>query len=155
MRRYKSLGRDYGTASFWMLDCGSGITPERLEAYYSDPAMGIVGSTFWYYDAGCAAWDSDLGDDFRANFKTDIPTVIVHGTWDTSTPFENALELVPYFQNCKFIPLMRGPHGAIRAALEVSEEFKRGILIFAETGDMSELQDEVEMPPVKWVVPEI
>jgi len=26
---------------------------------------------------------------------------------------------------------------------------------FAGTGDMSDLPDEVEMPPVKWIVPEL
>ena len=107
----------------------------------------------WGYTAGCSVWGSDLGDEFRQNFEIDIPTVIVHGTWDTSTPYENALELVPYFKNSKFIPVTRGPHGAIRAAFRVSEQFKQGIMKFAETGDMSGLPDKVEMPPVKWVIP--
>ncbi|MEE9464179.1 MAG: hypothetical protein V3W14_01220, partial [Candidatus Neomarinimicrobiota bacterium] len=71
----------------------------------------------------------------------------------TSTPYENALELVPYFRNSKFIPVNRGPHGAIRAAMRSSEQFNKGIMRFAETGDMSELPDKVEMPPVEWAVP--
>ena len=108
----------------------------------------------WGYTAGCSVWGSDLGDEFRQNFETDIPTVIVQGTWDTSTPYENALELAPYFKNSKFIPVNRGPHGALIAALRVSEQFRKGIMKFAETGDMSELPDKVEMPPVEWIIPE-
>ena len=50
--------------------------------------------------------------------------------------------------------MIRGPHGAIRAALRVSEKFRKGIMHFAATGDMSDLPDKVEMPPVKWIVPE-
>ena len=136
-----------------MLDCGSGITAKRLAEYEANPAQKIIGSTYWGYAAGCSVWGSDLGDGFRQNFETDIPTVIVHGTWDTSTPYENALELVPYFKNSKFIPLARGPHGAIRAARRVNEPFDKAILKFAATGDMTELPDEMEMPPVEWIIP--
>ena len=107
----------------------------------------------WGYIEGCPAWNSDLGDGFRQNFETEIPTVIAHGTWDTSTPYENALELVPYFKNSKFIPVIRGPHGAIQAAMNASPEFRAGILHFAATGDASRLPDEVTMPPVQFSVP--
>ncbi|MFC2161423.1 alpha/beta fold hydrolase [Acidobacteriota bacterium] len=153
--RYNNPQRNFNTASFWMLDSGSGITAERLAIFEADPAQKIIGSTYWAYAAGSPVWESDLGDEFRQNFETEIPTVIVHGTWDTSTPFENALELVPYFKNSKFIPLERGPHGAIRAALEVNEQFKKGIYKFAASGDMSGLPDKMEMPKVKWVIPDV
>jgi len=151
--RYNNSGLSFRTASYWMFDCGSGITAKRLAEYNADSALDIIGSTYWSYASGCSVWDSDLGDDFRQNFETDIPTVIVHGTWDTSTPYENALELVPYFKNSKFIPLKRGPHGAIQAAMKVNEQFKKGIMKFAETGNMSELPDKMELPPVKWIIP--
>lgn len=154
VRRYQNSGRSFRTASYWMLDCGSGITQERLAEYKAEPAVKITGLGSWDYMVGCPVWGSDLGDEFRQNFETDIPTVIVQGTWDTSTPYENALELAPYFKNSRFIPVIRGPHGAIRAALRVSEKFRKGIMHFAATGDMSDLPDKVEMPPVKWIVPE-
>jgi len=141
------------TASYFMLDCGSGITPRRLAEYRSDPAVALIGLLNWNYLAGCAVWGSDLGDAFRQNFETDIPTVIVHGTWDTSTPYENALELLPYFKRSKFVTVVRGPHGAIRAAREVSQRFDEGILRFAATGDWSGLPDSVELPRAKWVIP--
>ncbi len=155
VREYQNNERSFRTASYWMLDCGSGITPKRLAEYKADPAVKIIGLGSWDYLAGCSVWGSDLGDEFRQNFETDIPTVIVHGTWDTSTPYENALELVPYFKKSKFVPVIRGPHGAIRAAMRVSENFRKGIMHFAATGNMSDLPDEVEMPTVKWIVPEL
>ncbi len=146
-------GRNYRTASYFVLDCGSGITPERLAEYDADPASGFLGRMNWGYRAGCPVWDSDLGNEFRQNFETEIPTVIVHGTWDTSTPYENALELIPFFKNSKFIPVLRGPHGSIVAARRASNEFDRGILHFATTGDWSMLPDTVEMPGPDWVTP--
>ncbi len=83
-----------------------------------------------------------------------VPTVIVQGTWDTSTPYENALELVPCFKTSKFIPVIRDPHGAIVAAMETSVQFREGIMRFAASGDMSGLPDLVEMPPVEWTIPD-
>ena len=146
--------RSFRTASYYMLDHGSGITPEREAELKADPAVKILGDINSNYTITREIWGSDLGDEFRENFETDIPTVIVHGTWDTSTPFENALELVPFFKNSKFIPVIRGPHGAINAAMRASEEFRRGIFHFAATGDMSGLPDEVKMPAVDWIIPE-
>ena len=152
-RQSRNRGRNFRTASFFMLDCGSGITQERLAEQSADPAMSILSRMNWGYIAGCPVWESDLGDGFRQNFETEIPTVIAHGTWDTSTPYENALELVPYFKNSKFIPVIRGPHGAIQAAMRASEVFRAGILHFAATGDTSQLPDTVNMPPAMWSVP--
>jgi pimeloyl-ACP methyl ester carboxylesterase len=153
VRQSASDDRYFRSASYFMLDCGSGITPERLAEYDADPAVELIGMLNQGYRAGCSVWPADLGDDFRQNFETDIPTVIAQGTWDTSTPFENALELLPFFTNSKFIPVIRGPHGAIRAARRASEEFNRGVLHFAATGDWSLLPDEVEMPRPEWTVP--
>jgi pimeloyl-ACP methyl ester carboxylesterase len=153
-RQASTDARGFRTASYFMLDCGSGITTRRLAEYDGDPAMKILARMNWGYVAGCPVWGSDLGDGFRQNFETPIPTVIVHGTWDTSTPYENAVELVPYFTNSKFIPVIRGPHGAIQAAMRVSDEFRRGILHFAASGDTSRLPDRVTMPSVRWMIPD-
>ncbi len=153
LRRAAGSGRSIRTASYFMLDCGSGITAQRLAEYDSDPAAEILAPMNTGYVFGCPVWGSDLGDDFRQNFETEIPTVIVHGTWDTSTPYENAVELVPYFKNSKFITVKRGPHGAIQAAMRQSVPFREGIMHFAKTGDDSRLPDEVTMPPVRWSVP--
>ena len=146
--------RSFRTASYYMLDHGSGITPEREAELKADPAVKILGDINSNYTITREIWGSDLGDEFRENLETEIPTVIIHGTWDTSTPFENALELVPFFKNCKFIPVIRGPHGAINAAMRASEKFRKGIFHFAATGDMSGLPDEVKMPAVDWIIPD-
>jgi pimeloyl-ACP methyl ester carboxylesterase len=143
------------TASFFMLDCGSGITPKRLGEYQADPAVDLIGMLGWEYFAGCPVWESDLGDEFRQNFTTDIPTVIVHGTWDTSTPWENAVELEPYFTSSKLIPVIRGPHPALFAAMEASPEFTKAIFEFAATGDFSSLPDQFEMPAEEWLIPDV
>lgn len=150
---YKDKSRRYRTASYWMLDCGSGITASRMAEYNADPATDIFTQLSWHYKNGCSLWGSDLGDDFRQNFETAIPTVITQGTWDTSTPYENAVELVPYFTDSKFVTVNRGHHGTINQASRISESYRKALHRFAETGDFSTLQDTVVVPIPEWTMP--
>lgn len=150
---YADESRVFKTASFWMLDCGSGITPERLKEHESDPAMNLLPHFAWRYKKGCEVWESDMGEAYRENFYTDIPTVIVQGTWDTSTPYENAVELVPFFRQSKFITSHRGSHGTIRQAFRHSKAFKKALFKFAETGDISGLPENLEIPIPEWTLP--
>jgi pimeloyl-ACP methyl ester carboxylesterase len=145
--------RDLPTASFFMLDCGSGISPARLARLRGDPAARLVGDLSWWYQSACAAWDADLGEEFRAGFVSDVPTVIVQGTWDTNTPFENALELLPSFRDARFIPVEGGSHGALEEALDHSEDFRRALFAFVATGERAALPEEVRLPPLDWAGP--
>ena len=146
-------GRDFPTASFFMLDCGSGITAEREAQLNSDPGQAVVGNLGRLYQTNCPVWEADLGDAFRENFDTEIPTVIVHGTYDISTPLENAEELVPHFKNSRFVLVNGGSHGAIWEAMDHAEEFRAALMSYLSTGDMSALPDEVDLPPIAWLAP--
>lgn len=139
------------TAAFFMLDCGSGISGVRLERLLSDPGAEVVGPLGAFYEAICPVWDADLGEDFRAGFVTDIPTVIVHGDWDLSTPLENALELRPSFRSHRFVLVKRGTHGALGEALAHSSEFRDGLTRFLATGDWSDVPETVTLSAVEWV----
>ncbi len=155
LARSRFRGRQFSTASYWMLDSGSGITDRRRAEFESDPAMDIIGNTFWNYSAGSPVWETDLGDEFRSNFKTDIPTVIVHGTWDTSTPYENAVELAPFFENSKFITVQRGSHDALVEAYREEDGFRTAVMKFVASGDMSDLPDQIELPVPRFARPKL
>ena len=145
---FRQLG--FPTAAYFMFDCGSGISGLRLEQLLSDPAAKVVGDP-WWYQTTCPAWDADLGDGFRENFDTEIPTVVVHGNWDTSTPLENALELLPHFKERRFVLVVRGTHGALGEARNVSPKFRTALDEFIATGDMSRLPEVVTLPEVDWL----
>ncbi len=145
---------EYRTASFFMLDCGSGITPARLARFKADSARFLVGDRTTYYQASCPAFDADLGDGFRANFDTSIPTVIVQGTWDVSTPYENAVELAPHFKHSRFVTVEGGSHGALREALMADSAFARGLWEFVRSGSLAGIPERVALPPPAWVVPD-
>lgn len=142
------------SAAYFMLDCSSGITPERERRLVSDPAREVVGEQNRFYRATCPVWDADLGDAFRTEFETAIPTVVVHGSWDLATPLENALELLPRFRDHTFVRVERGSHGALDEALGESGTFRRAVAAFLATGDRSGLPDRLELPEPDWVGPE-
>ncbi|MEO0558581.1 MAG: alpha/beta fold hydrolase [Bacteroidota bacterium] len=143
-------------AAFYQLDCGSGITAERRERYLQSAGMAIVGDVGRFYDVECAAWDADLGDDFRTGFVTDIPTVLIHGTWDANTPYSNALELLPSFQNHHFMTLEGGSHGALWEAIESEEGLEESLIHWMATGNTDPLPKRVQiplLPSVEWRAP--
>lgn len=145
--------RAWRTASFFMLDCASGITPEREAQIRQDPAVDVLGPIGWDYQVGCPVWNIDLGNEFRKNFETGIPTLIVQGTWDVSTPMENALELAPFFKNSKLVLVHGGSHGALQDAMDFSADFRAAVMKFTLSGDMSDLPGEVTLPPIEWEIP--
>ena len=101
------------------------------------------------------AWGGDLGDEFRKNFETHIPTVITQGDYDVSTPMENSLELAPFFKKGRLIIVHGGSHPALDDAMDASATFKEAILSFARAGETSGLPNEIQLPPIQWVVPKI
>lgn len=141
------------SASFFMLDCGSGISPERDKRYKFDPAKSLLGEINWYYRGGCGVWNSDVGDDFRKGFSTDIPTLIIQGDWDLSTPIENAYEILPMFKNKHFVRVKRGSHSVLFRLFYRSETFRKLILEFFRSGDTSGLPAEMERSQMDWVLP--
>lgn len=145
----------FRTASYFMLDCGSGITPGRREQLLKDSATALVGPLGFNYRMACPVWDIDLGDAFRKNFETNVPTVIAQGDYDVSTPLENALELAPFFKNSRLIIVRGGSHPALDDAMDAAPEFARAVLTFARTGDMSNLPREVRLPPIRWEIPTV
>lgn len=142
------------TASFFMLDCSSGVSEERRERLNSDPANWLLGNPSIFYQMACRAWDADLGDEFRTGFSSDVPTAIVHGDWDISTPYDNAVELAPAFSRGKLVTVVGGSHGALREAYEEGEGFREALFTFLRTGDLDALPDKVVLPEIAWEVPE-
>jgi pimeloyl-ACP methyl ester carboxylesterase len=141
-------------AAFFLLDCASGISAGRERELLADPAAEILGPPAWFYRVACPVWDVDLGDDFRTAFRTHVPTLVVHGDWDLSTPYRNAVELMLAFGNGRLVTVARGTHGALEEAMEASDAFREAVVGFLRTGDTSGVPERVELPPVDWVVPE-
>ena len=142
----------YGIGAIDLLECSSGGTAKRIEQIERDPATELLG-TLRYQLAACREWDADIGDQYRRNFDTQIPTVVVHGTWDLSTPYENALELMPHLKRGKLVTVLEGSHGALAEAQAADRSFADAVEAFLRTGSTAALTDTVRLAKIAWMVP--
>ena len=150
----RRLSRPKRTASYFLLDNASGISENRKRQLDADPAAYLLGDINGIYRSSSPVWEINLGDDFRLNFDTDIPTLLVHGTWDVSTPFENARQLAPHFRQGKLVEIIGGSHGAFNEAVRSSRDFKNAWIRFVRSGDLSGMPEKVTLPAIRWKLPQ-
>ena len=98
----------------YSMDCASGISRRRLAHVRTEPARALLGNPSLEYEVVCPIWPAqDLGESFRSNVVSPIPTVIIHGTWDMSTPIENARDAASSLANVHLVEVIGGNHGAL------------------------------------------
>ena len=131
-----------------LIDTSLGVSPARERLLRTDPAAGILGlGAFETYIDSAADWPTpDLGDEFRSALPSKIPVMFVHGDWDTSTPLDNALALLPYFRNSHLTIVHRGSHGARKEALDYSAPLLEKVIEFLKTGELDGIPVEVTLP---------
>src|SRR5262245_20437061 len=84
-----------GSAMSFMMDCFSGISPERQRQIAREAKETLLGDLmdFPFLDV-CDAWGKpDLGEDFRKPVKSAVPALFISGTLDVRTPVSNAEEV--------------------------------------------------------------
>ena len=101
-----NLTRDsVGSAMSYMMDCASGQTTERRERIAREARVTLLEdlSNFPFPEV-CQEWKApDLGADFRAPVKSDVPVLFISGTLDARTPVSNAEEYRKGFSNSTHI----------------------------------------------------
>ncbi len=141
----------------YMMDCASGISPTRAERYRRHPARKILGDINFEYRHLCDIWleaggdaeEADLGAGFRAPVTVDVPTLLIHGTWDTSTPIGNAREVAAALPRSHLLEVITGNHGALYNLYShwpPAWDMVRRFL----SGEVSRLPTSVTLPPVKF-----
>lgn len=139
-----------------LADSSLGVSAEREHRLRTDPAIALLGT--WNFEANIASapdWPTrDMGDAVRKPIPSDIPVVFVHGDWDTSTPIDNTLGLLPYFRNGHAILVHRGGHDGTMYQLRNDDAAKRAVYDFLETGATKGLPVEVTLPLPKFAVPD-
>ncbi|MGH9768430.1 MAG: alpha/beta hydrolase [Blastocatellia bacterium] len=84
-----------GSAMSFMMDCYSGMAPERRRQIAREAKETLLGDImdFPFLDV-CDAWGSpDLGEDFRKPVRSTVPALFISGTLDVRTPVSNAEEV--------------------------------------------------------------
>jgi len=94
------------------MDCASYATPQRLSRNQAAAADALLGYTIDFpMPGGCEVEGLPrLDDSFRAELKTDIPTLFVSGTLDGRTPVSNAEEVALGFSNYQHLIIDRAAH---------------------------------------------
>lgn len=139
-----------------LADSSLGVSAEREHRLRTDPAVALLGT--WNFEANIASapdWPTrDMGDAVRKPVPSDIPIVFVHGDWDTSTPIDNTLGLLPYFRNGHAILVHRGGHDGTMYQLRNDEAARRAVYDFLKTGATQGLPIEVTLPLPTFPLPD-
>ncbi|HJR72421.1 MAG TPA: alpha/beta fold hydrolase [Luteimonas sp.] len=139
-----------------LADSSLGVSAEREHRLRTDPAVPMLG--MWNFETNIASasdWPTrDMGDAVRKPVPSDIPVVFVHGDWDTSTPIDNTLGLLPYFRNGHAILVHRGGHDGAMYQLRHEPAAKQAVYEFLKTGMKKDLPVEVVLPAPAFAVPD-
>jgi pimeloyl-ACP methyl ester carboxylesterase len=96
------------------MDCASGVSPRRRDDLRRSPARQLLGDINLEFETICDIWPhEDLGAAFREDVRSDIPTLLVQGTWDMSAPLENAREVARTLTRSRLVEVIGGNHGAL------------------------------------------
>ncbi|MEM6628339.1 MAG: alpha/beta fold hydrolase [Bacteroidota bacterium] len=157
-----SQGRIYNSTSRMinpLFNNSLGISPEREAILNSRPSRRWLGEINSHYVSTrdiCPA--PKVPAEFRQHKSHDIPTLLIQGDMDMSTPYENATFLMEYLENGHLITVKRGFHNAKRALIFADSTLMNQIyefmnMDFGETDFQtfkSSLPDTYEMPPFEF-----
>ncbi len=147
---YRQINRPgFPVAQYLSIDCGLGISKERRQQIESDAALALIGNINFRYDVICAEWPAfDVGDDFRAPKTSNLPGLLFHGTWDVSTPLNNAIEVSHLFPNSQLITVERATHKILRELYREKPDETRSIIRDFLRGNAVSAPDRIELPQV-------
>jgi pimeloyl-ACP methyl ester carboxylesterase len=138
-----------------LVDSSLATSAEREHLLRTDPALDLLGP--WDFEANLASksdWPTpDVGDAVRRPRVNPIPVVFVHGDWDTSTPIENTLGLLPYFPNGHAILVHRAGHDGAFYQLREDPAAKQAVHDFLRTGATTNLPTDVALAAPRFETP--
>jgi pimeloyl-ACP methyl ester carboxylesterase len=139
-----------------LINVGLDMTDARKRLLWSDPALPMLGAwNFAGYLATKGEWPTpDAGDAFRKPVLDPTPIVFVQGDWDTSTPIENTLSMLPYFPNSRAIVLHRAQHNGTFALLRTRPELAAKVYAFLRDGSTADLPAEASLDPMVFARPD-
>lgn len=132
------------------MDLASGVSSQRRAEIENDSATQILGDINFSYTTLENTWiGKDLGESFRKNIISEVPILLLHGTWDTSTPIENAYDVLPTLKNGHLIEVIEGTHNSLYELYEHNKLFPEMIAKFIK-GDKVDFPDTLELPKIEF-----
>lgn len=119
------------------IDCASGATPERRRKIAEETPETLLGNAINEpFHSFCEILgEYDLGERFRSEVISTVPTLLVGGTLDARTPISNAEELLPHLSRGQLLIIdgvshdlsIRGDH--LDDLMRCREQFFRGEVV--------------------------
>lgn len=127
------------------MDFASWATKQRVRDIKRDRANIIIGPINEFYFQKDSIWPvKDLGDSYRAALSSNVRVLLIHGTWDISTPIENAKSIHQQLSNSHLIQVNHGSHDAYYELLEEWDLMEQTLINF--------INDSVEDLPAEFTL---
>ncbi|HET6974258.1 MAG TPA: alpha/beta hydrolase [Pyrinomonadaceae bacterium] len=141
---------EIGSAMSYMMDCASGQTAARRDLIARDAKGTLLEDIFNFpFPDVCTEWNApDLGDEFRAPLKSDVPVLFISGTLDARTPISNAEEYRKGFSNSTHMII----EGAVHSdpLFLSSPKIKEGMMEFLRGQTVTTTR--IQATPIKFVL---
>jgi len=141
---------EIGSAMSYMMDCASGQTAARREQIAREAKGMLLEDIFNFpFPDVCTEWNApDLGDEFRAPLKSDVPVLFISGTLDARTPISNAEEYRKGFSNSTHMII----EGAVHSdpLFLSSPKIKEGMMEFLRGQAVT--ATKIQAAPMKFVL---
>ncbi len=134
-------------ATAFLMDCSSGVSKQRQELIRREAGETLLGDAINFpFPEGCDVWGNpDLGDSYRSQINSPVPTLLISGTLDGFTPVSNAEEVAKGLSNSVHVIIDGGGHEDLltgpQKAKEVVLEFMKGMPVSTKS---------ISFPPIKF-----
>ncbi|MDF1743300.1 MAG: alpha/beta hydrolase [Gimesia sp.] len=137
-----------------LVDNSLGVTGHRQKKLESDPAYRWLGDPNWFYKATRDVTPTPVvNDEFRQLVVRQTPVLLIHGTLDLATPYENAEEMLQYFPKGHLITVKGGTHFATYHAASVDPRFLEYLSTFMDSSDpetaIKKIPSEILLPELQ------
>lgn len=135
---------EFDIMSFGM-DVASGVSEERLAIVKQQAPVSLIGNmlNFPMPQLNNVIPNLDLGNDFRANPQSDVPTLLLSGTLDGRTYVQSQYEATSGLKNVTKVTVKNAGHNLFMVSPEVTEAIKR----FLSDKPIENEEIEVKLPP--------
>ena len=144
-RRYNQYSAGISVMSL-VTDISSGVSKARQRQIQKEAKTALLGDivNFPISEMGDVFGNPDLGDEYRSQLKTDVPTLFVSGVLDNNTQPFQADEVRKSFKNSTHIVIDNAGH----ESMLVDQQVQQTMVLFLRGEDVSKVK--IALPPLKF-----
>ena len=144
-RRYNQFSGGLSLMTL-VMDISSGVSKARQRQIEKEARTALLGDivNFPISQMGDVFGNPDLGDEYRSQIRTDVPTLFVSGVLDNNTQPFQADEVRKTFKNSTHLVIDNAGHESMVTDQQVQET----MVTFLRGGDVTKVK--ITLPPLKF-----